>query len=100
MHNVTEAVECPYTYATGQRCGGHVISVETPDVGAVWRRTVDGWRLKFGLLRAGGYFLVCSHKGNHGGIGRPGVERLQCTFDGLPEPLRAAVAETFFGVER
>jgi hypothetical protein len=77
------AIPCPFTYANGRQCKGHVVRVEAYKADVSWTRH-NGWKLECGPPRSH-YHLFCSEKGNHAGVRRQDAVKLwpQHMPDGL-----------------
>jgi hypothetical protein len=88
-------LQCPFVYASGKRCSGHVVSVEAYKADVAWTPQPDGsWAASIGEPRSH-YHIVCSEKGNHAGTVRADDSRMKFYFNQLPPEIRAAiVAET------
>lgn len=85
-------IPCPFIYANGKKCGGHVVKVEAYKADLSWDRQEDGtWKFGWDQPRSH-YHLFCSVKGNHAGYDRPDDPRMKLYFDELPEDLRAVMA--------
>ena len=82
-------VKCPFVYANGEHCTGHVISVEAFKADLEWTPDSDGrWKLSVNLPRTH-FHLYCSEKNNHAGAYGP--DRLKFWFDDLPAELRESL---------
>ena len=89
---VADQVPCPYVYAKGRRCTGHIVGVEAFKADLSWTRQEDGsWSFHYSEPRSH-YHLVCSEKGNHAGWGRPDAEAMKFDFRELPPELQAAIS--------
>src|SRR4051794_27656932 len=76
-------MRCPFVYAKGQRCKGHVVGVQ-------------GYGPRFdGQMRVRKVRFWCSDKDDHTGttFGTWGKERMEFYPDQLPDDLREATAE-------
>jgi hypothetical protein len=81
-------IPCPFVYANGRKCHGHITHVEAYKCDIVWSPDDDGkWRPSVNEIRSH-YHLFCSDKGNHAGYKRQDSERMKCYMDQLPEGLR------------
>lgn len=82
-----DVIPCPFVYANGKRCTGHVTHVEAYKADISWSLQPDGtW--KFGWNEPRSHFhLFCSEKGNHAGYGRPDAGQMKLYWDQLPEGL-------------
>ena len=84
-------IPCPFTYANGKRCDGHVIRVEAYKADLDWELGDDGrWRFSWGAPRSH-FHLFCSERGNHAGMRRSDDSRMKFYGDELPEELRAVI---------
>ena len=86
-------IACPFVYANGRGCTGHVVRVEAYKADLAWSAEADGsWSFDF---RARSHFHVfCSEKGNHAGFRRQDPDDLKFWFDTLPEALRRILEQT------
>jgi hypothetical protein len=58
-------IPCPFVYANGRKCPGHVTSVAAFKCDVSWKPDADGrWRPAIGQMRSH-YHLSCSEKGTH-----------------------------------
>jgi hypothetical protein len=86
-----DQIPCPFVYANGKQCPGHVTSVEAYKADLSWQRQEDGaWKFEWGAPRSH-YHLFCSAKGNHAGYSRPDSDQMKLYFDQLPDGLRQAM---------
>lgn len=87
-----DEIPCPFVYANGKRCVGHITRVEIYKSDLSWAPTDDcRWELQ--IRRARSHFhLFCSEKGNHAGTLRRDDARLKLYWDQLPEALRQKLA--------
>jgi hypothetical protein len=80
-------IPCPFVYANGKRCTGHVTRVEAYKADLEWALQPDStW--KFGCAPRSHFHLFCSEKGNHAGYARPDNDQMKLYFNQLPEQLR------------
>jgi hypothetical protein len=87
-----EPIACPFMYAKGKRCSGHIVRVAAFKADLEWTQKPDGsWKLSVGEPRSH-YHLYCSEKGNHAGI--IGEDALKFSYTQLPEVLRKAISST------
>ena len=90
----TEKVPCPFVYATGRKCTGHVIRIEAFKADLEWKLNDDGtWSFEFGEPRSH-YHLYCSEKNNHAGYDRPDSEKMSFYYDKLPASLQSVIARS------
>ena len=83
-------VPCPFTYADGRRCTGHVRRVEVYHCKIFWEQRDDGSWL-FDYQPGTHYHLFCSEKDNHAGIRRGDDERMKFWPQHLPEEVAEAI---------
>ncbi len=90
-------IPCPYTYANGRHCKGHITAIETYGADVGWDEKPDGtWELGW---RPGSHFhLFCSEKGNHAGTVK--ADALKAWLPQLPLEARQVVAQTLGTRER
>jgi hypothetical protein len=87
---MVEQVPCPFVYAKGKRCTGHVVRIAAFKADLSWSLGVEGvWSFDVGQPRSH-YHLYCSEKDNHAGFGRE--DALKFYYDKLPDELRKVVA--------
>ena len=94
MHdvNVPKTVPCPFVYANGKRCTGHVVRVEAYKADLLWTCKDGRWFLRFSEPRSH-FHLFCSEKGNHAGYPRRDSEQMKFYWRHLPEELREALEQ-------
>jgi hypothetical protein len=86
-----QPVPCPYVYAKGKKCTGHIVQIEAFKADLSWDWSEDGkWSLTVGEPRSH-YHLYCSEKGNHAGYGRP--DALKFHYQDLPPALQKAISK-------
>lgn len=86
-------IQCPFRYARGKQCTGHVTRVEAYKADLEWALSDDGEAtLEWGTPRSH-FHLFCSEKDNHAGAGRPDDSRLKFYWQELPESLRALLKQ-------
>jgi len=79
---------CPFVYADGQPCGGHIARIEAYKADLEWTCREDGdWTFRFGRPRSH-FHLYCSEKGDHSGQLRPSDPRMKFYADELPLDLQ------------
>lgn len=89
----TASIPCPFTYARGRKCPGHVVRIEAFKADLAWRLGADGvWTFEVGQPRSH-YHLYCSEKDNHAGYSRPDAGHLKFYYGDLPPQLRTIVAQ-------
>ena len=84
-------IACPFVYAKGKCCTGHIVRVEAYNADLSWDRKGSGWSFDYGAPRSH-YHLFCSEKGNHAGFGRE--DALKFYFEKLPTELRSIISST------
>jgi hypothetical protein len=90
---MNDKIPCPFVYANGKRCTGHVVRVEAYKADIEYAPGAnDRWRVAIGEPRSH-YHVFCSEKGNHAGYARSDDSRLKFYFQDLPEALRKAINE-------
>lgn len=90
-------IGCPFVYANGKRCNGHIASVEVYKADVVWKAGPDGnWSLEVGIPESR-YHLVCSEKGNHFDDVRPHDEQMKMFYGDLPEELAEIITASLSG---
>jgi hypothetical protein len=78
-------VPCPFVYANGRKCPGHVERVEAYKADVTWTPDQDGkWRPSVSEPRSH-YHLFCSEKGNHAGSTRDDHPSMKRYLNQLPE---------------
>ena len=86
-------VPCPFVYADGRHCEGHVVRVEVYKADDAWAFDESkGWSFEF--FPRSHFHVFCSEKGNHSGNRRRDDARLKFYFDDLPEPLQHLILGT------
>jgi hypothetical protein len=89
---VDQGEPCPFVYAKGKKCTGHVVRIEAFKADLSWLRADDGkWSFAVGEPRSH-YHLYCSEKGNHAGYGKPDNEAMKFYHQNLPPALQKAIA--------
>ena len=82
-----ETVPCPFVYASGKHCTGHVTRVEVYKADLSWDLQHDGtWKFEWGRPRSH-FHLFCSAKGNHAGYRSSDNEQMKRFLDQLPDGL-------------
>ena len=83
-------IPCPYVYAKGRKCTGHIDRIEAFKADLEWTQQPDGsWKFSAGNPRSH-YHLFCSEKGNHAGSGRE--DALKFHASELPKELLAVIS--------
>ena len=89
---MAERVPCPFVYASGKSCTGHVVRVEAYKANLTWEQAEDGlWSWDHYTDRH--YHLFCSEKSNHAGHKRADSDQMKCRWNELPELLLAAMLD-------
>ncbi len=84
-------IPCPYLYARGQQCAGHIVRVEAYKADLQWVHDASGnWTFVCGEPRSH-YHLFCSEKGNHSGSMRADNDQMKRFFGDLPVELQAVI---------
>lgn len=89
----TMKIPCPFVYASGKRCSGHITRVEAYKADVVWELSPGG-QWEFGWDPRSHYHLFCSEKGNHAGYKRQDNEQMKCYADQLPVEIQAMLERT------
>lgn len=88
-----DRIACPFVYANGKACVGHVVAIEAYKADIDWRLDEDGqWR--FGFAPRSHYHLFCSEKGNHAGFKRQDDPQLKFHWRELPGDIRSLLENT------
>lgn len=84
-------IPCPFVYANGKKCTGHVVRVAAYKADISWNfdRETGTWGFHVGEPRSH-YHLFCSEKENHAGV-RGDDSRMKYYYQHLPEQLRSVV---------
>ncbi len=78
---------CPFVYATGKSCPGHIVRVEAYKTDLEWALGEDGqWHFGFGQPRSH-YHLFCSEKGSHSGTRQQDNPQMKFYLDEIPDDL-------------
>jgi hypothetical protein len=86
-------IACPFVYANGRACAGHVVRVEAYKADLVWSTDAEGsW--SFDFRPRSHYHVFCSEKGNHAAFRRQDPNALKFWFDTLPTPIRRILEQT------
>jgi len=88
---ITDPIPCPYTYAGGRKCKGHIVSIEAFKADLVWSLKDGVWLFSVEQPRSH-YHLRCSDKGTHAGCGQE--DRLKFYYDQLPPSLQTVISQT------
>lgn len=81
-------IPCPFVYARGGRCTGHIVRVEAYKADLLWTYEQDGtWHFVFRGPRSH-FHLFCSEKNNHAGYPRRDSDQMKFYYDQLPAELR------------
>jgi hypothetical protein len=86
-------IPCPFVYANGKVCTGHIVRVEAYKADIAWTPDTEG-RWHASINQPGShYHLFCSEKGNHAGYGRADDSRMKFYLSDLPPALRDAMKD-------
>ena len=86
-------IACPFVYANGRACTGHVVRVEAYKADLTWSADAEGtW--SFDFQPRSHYHVFCSEKGNHAGFRRQDPNALKFWFDTLPAPIQRILEQT------
>ena len=89
-----KTIPCPFVYANGRKCPGHITRVEAYGVEIEWCPDSQGnWQLSISQPRSH-YHLFCSEKGNHAGVRGSDSEQMNFYGNKLPEDLKLALRES------
>jgi hypothetical protein len=82
---MAKEVPCPFVYANGRKCPGHIIYVQAYKADVTWKSDEDGkWWPSVEQPRSH-FHLVCSAKGGHGRREGEDSERMKFYLGKLPE---------------
>jgi hypothetical protein len=86
-------IACPFVYANGRACTGHVVRVEAYKADLAWSAdTEETW--SFDFQPRSHYHVFCSENGNHAGFRRQDPNALKFWFDTLPTPIQQLLEQT------
>jgi hypothetical protein len=84
------SVPCPFVYADGKPCPGHIVRIEGYKADVAWRLDEKGdWCLD--VDPRSHYHLFCSEKGNHAGYRKLDDPRMKGFYHQLPEVVQKVV---------
>ena len=86
-------IPCPFVYANGRACPGHVVRIELYKADLTWDADAAS-RWRFGFRQRSHYHLFCSEKGNHAGVRRRDPTAMKFWLDQLPGPIRRIIEQT------
>ena len=87
---MTKKIPCPFVYASGKQCTGHIVKIETYKADLEWELKDDGtWG--FGHAPLTQYHLFCSEKSNHAGYIGSDSDQLKFYADQLPDEVAGVV---------
>jgi hypothetical protein len=87
-------IPCPFEYANGRSCNGHINRIEAYKADIRWRLGEDGaWRFDFSPR--GRFHFFCSEKSNHAGDVRPHDWQMKFGWNELPEEARQVIDGTW-----
>ena len=85
-----DKIQCPFVYASGKKCTGHVARVEVYKADISWVGQPDGtWGFAFDPRSH--FHLFCSERDNHAGYARRDDERMKFYADTLPKEIWQAI---------
>jgi hypothetical protein len=80
-------IACPFVYANGRKCSGHITRVEAFKCDVTWKPDADGrWRPSVNEVGSH-YHLFCSEKENHAGSFRSDNTQMKRYLNQLPDGL-------------
>lgn len=87
----SQPVPCPFVYANGKQCTGHVVRIEAFKADLEWKLDGSGnW--KFGWTEPRSHFHVyCSEKDGHALHGKPDNNQMKFYANELPAELLAVI---------
>ncbi len=86
-------IKCPFVYANGKQCTGHVAKIEAYKATVEWSQQPDGsW--DFSWIPRSHYHLFCSEKSNHAGNVKSGENGTKYHWDDLPDAARSVLENT------
>ena len=87
-----QQIPCPFVYASGKKCTGHIVRVEAYKADITWEEGAEEtWEFWAGEPRSH-YHMFCSLKSNHAGYKQEDSSQMKCYYDQLPPELRQAMA--------
>ncbi len=86
------SIACPFVYANGRACSGHIVRIEAYKADIEWRLHEGVWR--FGFEPRSHYHLFCSEKDNHAGFKSPDSPQMKFHWRELPIEVRAILEGT------
>jgi hypothetical protein len=84
---LADRIACPFFYANGKACPGHIVRVEAYKADIDWALDGSGKWL-FGFGPRSHYHLFCSEKGNHAGFKRQDDPQMKFHWRELPDRIR------------
>jgi len=87
-------IPCPFVYARGRRCSGHIVRVEAYKADLLWDFKEGRWSFSYRQPRSH-YHLFCSEKGNHAGAFGPDSDQMKFYWQRLPDELQEALESSF-----
>ena len=91
-----DKLPCPYVYANGKKCTGHVVRVACYKAEVRWKHETErGWT--FGWQPRSHYHLFCSEKNDHTGPQRQDDSRMKFHYEELPYNVRRLIDVTRVG---
>ena len=87
-----EPIPCPFVYANGKICTGHITRFEMYHARMRWENNEDDW--VFSFQEGTHYHLYCSEKGNHAGFKKGDDYRMKFWYDQLPDEIQSLIERT------
>jgi hypothetical protein len=86
-------IPCPFVYANGRACSGHVVRFESYKADLAWSRDAEGiWNFTFRPRSR--FRIFCSENGNHAGFRRQDPNTFKFWFDSLPVQIQKIIEQT------
>lgn len=87
------SIPCPFVYANGKVCTGHIIRIEAYKADVQWELDKQGeW--EFAFSPRSHYHLYCSEKGSHSGWKQEDDSRMKFYLNELPDEVTAIMYRT------
>ncbi len=86
-------IPCPFVYANGKSCTGHVVRIEAYKCDIEWTPDTEGRSRAMIKQPRSHYHLFCSEKDNHAGYGHPDDNRMKFYLGDLPPALLNAMKD-------
>jgi hypothetical protein len=91
--NEKPGIPCPYAYAKGRKCKGHIIRIEAYKADLSWELKDGKWVFGYGKPRSH-YHVFCSEKNNHARCGRPDDDHMNFYLQDLAKELLQALSSS------